>query len=97
MDAYHLFILLKRYDFIRKKLGISVLKNQHAGIVEENVEENSKKMLNFMLQTPKITSNELQNKMNLSRRQVEYIINRLQNDELIIRHGSTKNGMWVVK
>lgn len=42
---------------------------------------------------PKITQIEL----NLSRSTIKRILNRLQQQEIVIRKGSNRNGYWTVK
>lgn len=96
LDAYHLLILLKRYDFVRKEFGFYVAKNRLPAVVKESVEETSEKIFDLIAKSPIITSQELQKNLVLSRRQVEYALNKLKNDGRIIRKGSTKRGEWVI-
>lgn len=46
---------------------------------------------------PKITQIELANQLNLSRSTIKRILNRLQQQEIVIRKGSNRNGYWAVK
>ena len=46
---------------------------------------------------PKITQIELANQLNLSRSTIKRILNRLQQQEIVIRKGSNRNGYWTVK
>jgi ATP-dependent DNA helicase RecG len=62
--------------------------------VEETVEETVEIILNSMKENPKVTTKELQNKTGLSRRGVEYHIDKLKKGNVIMRIGSTKAGEW---
>lgn len=45
----------------------------------------------------KITQIELANQLNLSRSTIKRMLNRLQQQEIVIRKGSNRNGYWTVK
>lgn len=46
---------------------------------------------------PKITQIELANQLKLSRSTIKRMLNRLQQQEIVIRKGSNRNGYWTVK
>ena len=56
------------------------------------VEETVEIILNAMKENPKVTAKALQEKTGLSRRGVEYHIDKLKKDSVIERVGSTKGG-----
>jgi len=64
--------------------------------VEETVEKTVEKILKAMKERPKITAKELQTLTGLSRRGVEYQLDKLKNEKIIERIGPTKGGEWKV-
>ena len=64
--------------------------------VEEAVEETVEVIIKAMIANPKVTAKELQEKTGLSRRGVEYHIDKLKKEKRIERTGSTKGGSWKV-
>ena len=61
--------------------------------VEETVEETIKKLIK---NNPRVTAKEMMDATKLSRRGIEYQINRLKNVGIIERIGSTKGGYWKI-
>ncbi len=62
--------------------------------VEETVEETVEIILKAMKENPKVTAKELQGKTGLTRRGIEYHIDKLKKEKVIKRVGSTKSGEW---
>ena len=52
---------------------------------------------NSLKSTQKFTQIEPANQLNLSRSTIKRILNRLQQQEIVIRKGSNRNGYWAVK
>lgn len=63
-------------------------------IVEEIVEESEKIILRTMIKKPKVTAKELQVITGLSRRGIEYQLNKMKKNKQIERIGPTKGGEW---
>jgi predicted HTH transcriptional regulator len=64
--------------------------------VEETVEETVEKILSAISQNPKITAKQLQVITGLTRRGVEYNLDKLKKSGRLIRVGSTKSGYWQI-
>jgi ATP-dependent DNA helicase RecG len=68
--------------------------------VEETVEESFKDAANQIIglikQNPVITIKEIEQKIKLTRRGIEYNIDKLKKSGVIKRIGSTKGGRWEV-
>ena len=64
--------------------------------VEETVEETVEKILNTIKENPKVTVRELQEITGLSRKGVEYNIDKLKKNNRIKRMGPDKGGIWKV-
>ena len=62
--------------------------------VDETVEETVENILKAMKENPKVTAKELRKKTGLSRRGVEYQIDKLKKEDVIERIGPTKGGYW---
>jgi len=58
---------------------------------------NEPDIIQLIKMNPKITQIELANQLNLSRSTIKRILNRLQQQEIVIRKGSNRNGYWTVK
>lgn len=58
------------------------------------MEETTDRVLNAIKKNPKITAKELQEVTGLSRRGVEYQLDKLKKDQLIARIGPDKGGEW---
>lgn len=71
-----------------KKIGFKV--NEPNGPNEPDI-------IQLIKINPKITQIELANQLNLSRSTIKRILNRLQQQEIVIRKGSNRNGYWAVK
>lgn len=71
-----------------KKIGFKV--NEPNGPNEPDI-------IQLIKINPKITQIELVNQLNLSRSTIKRILNRLQQQEIVIRKGSNRNGYWAVK
>jgi ATP-dependent DNA helicase RecG len=82
--------------FQREKKKLNVVEETVEEAVEETVEETVEVIINEMLANPKITAKELQEKTGLTRRGVEYHIDKLKKEKRIKRIGSTKAGSWKV-
>jgi ATP-dependent DNA helicase RecG len=61
--------------------------------VEETVEEI---ILNLIKSNPSVTAREMEEATGLSRRGVEYNLDKMKKANVIKREGSTKTGVWVV-
>ena len=71
-----------------KKIGLKI--NEPDGPNEPDI-------IQLIKMNPKITQIELANQLNLSRSTIKRILNRLQQQEIVIRKGSNRNGYWTVK
>ena len=58
---------------------------------------NEPDIIQLIKMNPKITQIELANQLNLSRSTIKRMLNRLQQQEIVIRKGSNRNGYWTVK
>lgn len=65
--------------------------------VNEPVGPNEPDIIQLIKKNPKITQIELANQLNLSRSTIKRMLNRLQQQEIVIRKGSNRNGYWTVK
>lgn len=63
----------------------------------DTVNLNTKKILNLIKTNPKITIDDLSQKLKKSRRTITRLIKKLQEDGIISRVGSDKTGHWEVK
>jgi ATP-dependent DNA helicase RecG len=61
--------------------------------VEESVKESVKEIIKT---NPKVTISELQGITGLTKRQVDYQMNKLKEEGLLKRVGSTKSGHWEI-
>lgn len=61
-----------------------------------NFTENEKKVLSLIKTNNEITTNELSEKLNISRRAVQTIINSLKEKNVLTREGSRKIGYWKI-
>ena len=64
--------------------------------VEETVENNSDRIIELIKEDPYITAKQIQAKIDLSRRGVEYQINNLKERNVIKRIGPNKGGYWKI-
>jgi len=64
--------------------------------VEKTVEKTMEKILRLVQKNPTITSQQLQNETGLTRRGVEYNLEKLQKAGIIKRQGPDKGGSWVI-
>ena len=61
-----------------------------------NFEENEKKVISLIKTNSEITTNELSEKLNISRRVIQIIINPLKEKNVLTREGSRKIGYWKI-
>lgn len=61
-----------------------------------NFTENEKKVMSLIKTNSEITTNELSEKLNISRRAVQTIINSLKEKNVLTREGSRKIGYWKI-
>ncbi len=80
-----------RVSFVKKDY-----KELDAKTVEETVEETVEKILKAIKENPKTTAKQLQETTGLSRRGVEYNLDKLKKEGRLKRTGSTKGGSWEV-
>lgn len=59
--------------------------------------ERRQAILSIIIENPLVTQTEIMEKLNLSRKQVQWIMQDLQNDGMIVREGTNRKGRWVVK
>ena len=60
------------------------------------MEETADKILNLIKQNPNITQKDIEKNIGLTRRGVEWNINKLKEKGILLRHGPTKSGYWEV-
>ena len=53
--------------------------------------------MSIIIENPLVTQTEIMEKLNLSRKQVQWIMQDLQNDGMIVREGTNRKGRWIVK
>ena len=58
--------------------------------------EREQAIVELLMQNPKITQMEMAEKLDLTRKQVQNVIKGLQEDGIIEREGSNRNGKWIV-
>lgn len=63
----------------------------------QNEDERSNVILNLLKKNPTMTQTMLMDKLQLSRKQVQRVIKKLQDQGLLKREGSNRNGKWLVK
>lgn len=61
-----------------------------------NFTENEKKVISLIQINNEITTNELSEKLNISRRAIQTIINSLKEKNVLTREGSRKIGYWKI-
>ena len=89
--------LLDNYEFIRDFLGFRkvVLNKRLTG--KKNREEIRKKILDLLVNNPKMTMNELALALEITPKSVEWRLYQLVQEKKIERTGATKNGLWLVR
>lgn len=97
LKAYDLLKLLDNYEFIRDFLGFRkvVLNKRLTG--KKNREEIRKKILDLLVNNPKMTMNELALALEITPKSVEWRLYQLVQEKKIERTGATKNGLWLVR
>lgn len=63
---------------------------------KEKGKEIERKILEKILNNSAITIKELSNTLTTTEKTIRYHINKLRNDGVIVREGSTKSGKWVI-
>jgi len=72
------------------------------GVSDENfganggVNEIKRKIVDLMIENPKVTAEQIANSMETTKRRVEYNISQLKKAGTVERIGADKNGYWVV-
>lgn len=59
--------------------------------------ERSLEILNRMRENPFVTQVKLMEEFNLSRKQIQNIIQYLRQNDMVDREGSNRSGKWIVK
>ena len=59
--------------------------------------ERKQELLDILIENPAITQTQLMKEMNLTRKQVQKDMKQLQEEGVIVREGSNRNGHWVMK
>ena len=59
--------------------------------------ERKQVLLDILVEKPAITQTQLMEEMNLTRKQVQKDMKQLQEEGVLVREGSNRNGHWVVK
>ncbi len=80
-----------RVSFVKKNY-----KEQDVKTVEETVEKTVEKILRHITSNPKITADQLTGLTGLSRRGVEYNLDKLKKEKRIKRLGGDKGGSWKI-
>ena len=77
---------------------MSPLRNRVGDNVTENVTENRLKIIiGFMQSNPHITTEEIAEKLNVTKRTILRDIEKLKKDSQIVYTGSAKGGFWKIK
>jgi ATP-dependent DNA helicase RecG len=63
---------------------------------QENLNKTSKEILKLVKNKKDITTTEMANKLNISRRAIAKHISKLKENGMIARIGSTKSGFWKI-
>lgn len=94
--AFELLKIMDNYYFVRLALGYyKVAKNDYL-IGKKNRKEIRQKILEMLLENPKMTMYELAVKLDITPKSVEWHISELVKEGKIVRFGATKNGIWLV-
>lgn len=83
-------------DFTDDKEKASVKNRENFGVNDEKTEKTSVQIISLMKNNPNITSQEIAEKLNRSKRAVEMQIKKLREQGIIKRAGADKNGHWEV-
>ncbi len=65
-------------------------------MVTDNLTENQIKIINFIQETPTLTTNELSSLVRISQRKIKENISKLKDKDILVRIGSAKGGHWKV-
>lgn len=96
LKAFDMMMLVFRYDFIRKSVGLVQLDTEFYGCGNKLGEKNAENMLLILKNNPSLTFNDLSRYLGITPRSVEYEINKLKRMKLLCRTGGRKNGKWIV-
>jgi len=67
------------------------------GGINGGINEIQQNILGLFINDPKITTRAIADTLGITRRSVEHHINQLKKSGLIVRDGSKKNGLWILK
>lgn len=59
--------------------------------------ERKRAIFDILAANPTITQTQLMEKMNLTRKQIQKDMKELQEEGVLVREGTNRNGRWVVK
>lgn len=84
--------------FIEFMLGevLATLKKRQGSVLEKNINGTVNGTVNLINLNPKITLEEIAEKLNKSKRTISRVVKKLQDDGVISRIGSDKAGYWQV-
>ena len=95
-NAYELLKIMDNYYFVRLALGYYKVTSNEVLAGKKNRKEIRQKILEMLLENPKMTMYELAVKLDITPKSVEWHISELVKEGKIVRFGSTKNGIWLV-
>lgn len=96
LSAFEFLRIMDNYYFIRLALGYyKVTKNEYI-TGKKNRKEIRQKILEMLLENPKMTMQELAEKLKTTPKSIEWHINQLVKEKKIVHLGATKKGIWLV-
>lgn len=96
LSAFELLRIMDNYYFIRLSLGYYKVTSNDVITGKKNRKEIRQKILEMLLQNPKMTMQELAEKLETTPKSIEWYINQLVKEKKIVRLGATKKGIWLV-
>jgi predicted HTH transcriptional regulator len=82
---------------MQNSIGTASVEMQDNIGTTSQINATQKKILNLLLDNPKMTGASLATAIGISKRNIEINIRKLKEIGLLIRHGSNKGGYWEVR
>ena len=96
LSAFELLRIMDNYYFIRLSLGYYKVVSNDVITGKKNRKEIKQKILEMLLENPKMTMQELAEKLEATPKSIEWHINQLVKEKKIVHLGATKKGIWLV-
>lgn len=97
LTAFELLRIMDKYRFIRHLLGYYRIMESRSATGKKNRKEMRLKILEILKENPKMTINKLAQVIGATPKAIEYQLYKLVAEKMVIRVGTTKNGMWLVQ